>query len=113
VIEHNPGTLINNLTQDRTSDIAPRPIRLLVVAKISPQSMVMPHFGGNNQTLLYVGAACSGGTDVYGAEKKPRIFFRDLTSEYTILPAVDPITSENKFILPYHRLIATYYAQCL
>lgn len=95
-IENNPGTMINDVPANKTFDVGARRMRLLMMAQLSPRFMIMAHLGANNQSFLNGGAAGSSGTGVYGAGKRPGIFFHDFTSEYAIIQPLNSVTGVNR-----------------
>ncbi|MBX7242416.1 MAG: porin [Bacteroidia bacterium] len=99
-IQNNPGTQVNGVPANVTTDIGARRLRFLAYAQITPRYLVLTHFGINNQTFLNGGAAGTSGTGGYGAGKKPGIFFHDVWNEYAVIPAMKPGTKDaNKFSL--------------
>jgi hypothetical protein len=93
-IDHNPGTLVNDVPVTNTWDISARRLRFLGYAQISPRYLVLFHIGINNQTFATGGAPGASGTGPNGAGKKPQVFVHDAWNEYAILPTFDPETKE-------------------
>lgn len=83
----NPGSAINGIPTDHSTDIMARRARMLAYAQITPRYLILAHFGINNQTFSTGGGSGTTGTGGYGAGKKPQIFFHDFWNEYAVVPA--------------------------
>ncbi len=97
--ENNPGTMVNGVPTDNTTDIGARRLRMLAYAQISPRYLILMHYGINNQTFVNGGGSGTTGTGGYGQGKKPQLFFHDAYNEYAVVPAIGADGQKNKFSL--------------
>jgi len=99
-IDMNAGTQVNGHAVNRTYDIGARRLRMIATAQLSERFLILAHFGANNQSFINGGAAGTSGTGSNGVGKKPGIFFHDVTSEYAVIPRINPDTDRvNPFSL--------------
>ncbi len=81
-IENNPGTVVNTIPQDHTTDAGIRRFRLTAQFEINPRYRIFMQVGMNNQSFTTGGGTGSG---VNGAGKKPSFFVHDAYNEYDII----------------------------
>lgn len=96
-IENNPGTAVNGVPQDNTTDAGLRRVRITMQSQLSKGYSVFFQFGINNQSFISGGGS---GTGANGQGKKPAMFFMDAYNELAIIPKNDFYThKENKYNL--------------
>lgn len=96
-IQNNPGTLVNGVEQNNTTDAGLRRMRITMQSQLTPAYQIYIQLGINNQSFISGGGSGTGGN---GQGKKPQIFFMDAYNEYAVIPQKDfNSAKENKFNL--------------
>jgi len=80
--ENNPGSTINGEASNNQWDMSLRRSRILLYSQVTPDFLILSHFGINNSNQVSGGGAGQGASGADG--KKPQLFLHDAWVEHRV-----------------------------